>query len=124
MGRLFNAVFWVALAGWLAAGWMIWRGPGAMAFFGTDRHDVGNPAVLLVLGLMGIVLWLLLRRVRRGVLRGRATLWSSITGLAFAVMGVALALRFTDQWALWSVPVVLGLALLALALEPFVVGEE
>lgn len=122
MERLFTAAFWIAWAAWLGVGWMIWRGPGVMAFFGTDRHDLGNPAALLVLGLLGIVLWLLLRRVRRGVLSGRATLWSSISGLAFAVMGAALAL--TADWAVWAPPFVLGLALFTLALEPFVRGEE
>lgn len=119
--RLANGAAWLA---WLATAWMLWRGPGVLAYFGTDPSDMRNPAVMMVFGLTAIVLWLLLRRMRRGVLMGRATLWSNISGLAFAWIGGTLALKTPGDWMLWSGPVVLGLALFTLASEPFLRGEE
>lgn len=123
-GQVFTLAVWAAWAGLCATVWMLWSGPGVLLYFGAADKDLGDPSVWLVGGMIAIALWLILRRMRRGILIGRATLWSSFSALMFVWIGTMLALRHPADWALWIGPPVLGLALFVLALEPYLKGER
>lgn len=120
---MFRAAHALAALGWLATVLPLGFGPGLLRLFDMERWDDHLPTSALVAGLLILSLWMLIRRMRVGPLRGRWTLWSSVAGLAFTMIGCLIFVAAPGEWTVWAGPIIMGPAFFILASEPFVKGE-
>lgn len=120
---IFRAAHGLAVIGWLGTVLPLLTGPGLLALFEMQSWRDQVPTSMLVAGMLAVSLWMLIRRVRVGPLRGRWTLWSSVAGLVFTMIGGLIAFGMPADWTLWAGPLLLGPAFFMLAVEPFLASD-
>ncbi|NNF90877.1 MAG: hypothetical protein HKM96_05805 [Boseongicola sp.] len=120
----YRLVHAIACLGWLGAVVPLAFAPGLLRHFEMESWRDHLPTSVVVGGMLILAFWMLVRRILRGPLRGRWTLWASVAGLAFTMMGGMIAYRAPEDWIIWAGPLTMGLAFFVLATEPFVRGHQ